>query len=181
MHRNQLLRLLENHQPTDSQEIEMRFQTIAFVNQYPDCFERSLAIGHVTGSAWILNNAKTHALLIHHRKLDAWFQPGGHADGETDISIVATNEAQEETGLVAKLIDNQIFDIDIHEIPARKSDPAHLHYDIRFLVEADMADQIQQNHETKAICWIELDQIHTFNNSSSIMRMVEKSQASFGA
>jgi 8-oxo-dGTP pyrophosphatase MutT (NUDIX family) len=39
-------------------------------------------------------------LLIYHKKLDKWLQPGGHADGEEDLHKVAKSELEEETGVV---------------------------------------------------------------------------------
>ncbi len=75
---------------------------------------------------------------MHHRKLHRWLMPGGHCDGEPDARSVATREIAEETGLISySLIQDAIFDIDIHEIPARGDIPAHLHFDIRYLFEAD--------------------------------------------
>ena len=97
MHRNPLLQLLKNHQPSTTEEIQFKQQMIEFVKQNPDCFERSLLIGHVTGSAWIVDKSRQFTLLTHHRKLDKWFQTGGHCDGDSDVLNVALKEAQEET------------------------------------------------------------------------------------
>src|SRR5215510_11521790 len=91
-----------------------------FVAANPNCFERSLQIGHVTGSAWIVDLDRTHALLTHHRKLNKWLQLGGHADGDPDILRVALREAREESNLDAiRPVSENIFDVDIHVIPAR--------------------------------------------------------------
>jgi 8-oxo-dGTP pyrophosphatase MutT (NUDIX family) len=136
MHRKILLDLLEKHSPIDDNELKMRNETIEFVKTNEDCFKRELLIGHVTGSAWIVNDARTHVLMTHHRKLNRWFQPGGHCDGEPDVLKVALKEANEETGLKnLNVVDGQVYDVDIHQIPERKGIPAHYHYDIRFLIE----------------------------------------------
>jgi 8-oxo-dGTP pyrophosphatase MutT (NUDIX family) len=154
--------------------------TIAFVEQYPDCFDRTLLIGHVTGSAWVVSPDRKQVVLIHHRKLDRWFQPGGHADGDSDVARVALKEAQEETGLTdLRLVGPDgkpapIFDVDVHEIPARKDVPAHLHYDIRFLVEADPKKVFVQNEETQDIQWISLTKIEYYTGEESIARMIRK-------
>lgn len=149
--------------------------TISFIEQHPDCFKRELRIGHVTGSAWILNPSKTHALLMHHQKLDKWFQPGGHCDGDPDVLHVAQKEAEEETGLPVKTLTNVIFDVDTHIIPTRKDVPEHTHYDIRYVFIADMdAEELGPNAEAKALRWIKLEDIHQYNNSPSILRMVQK-------
>ena len=84
MHRESiLLQLNEYHSrwPTESTATQ---QLIQFVTSHSACFERSLQVGHVTGSAWVVNQAGTHVLLTHHRKLNKWLQLGGHADGDPE-------------------------------------------------------------------------------------------------
>ena len=128
MDRQQLLRQLTAHRPIDNHEAGFLKRTQQFVASTPHCFERSYLNGHVTGSAWIVSPDRTHAILLHHQKLDRWFQPGGHADGEPDILKVAMTEAQEETGLSANqltIISHRIFDIDVHRIPARPGEPTY--------------------------------------------------------
>lgn len=176
MHRTRLLDLLNQYTPINNEEKSMRDNTVAFVETEKDCFERSLQVGHITGSAWILDSTRSRALLMHHRKLERWFQPGGHCDGEADVQRVAFREATEETQIRVKPADNQIFDIDIHPIPARGDEPEHLHYDIRFLFEALPNQTIGTgNAEAKNLAWVELAEVTQYNNSPSIMRMVEKS------
>jgi 8-oxo-dGTP pyrophosphatase MutT (NUDIX family) len=175
MHRNPLLQLLKNHQPSTTEETQFKQQMIDFVEQNPDCFERSLLIGHITGSAWIVDKSRQFTLLTHHRKLDKWFQTGGHCDGDSDVLNVALKEAQEETGLLdIQVISPNIFDIDIHEIPARKGVPQHLHYDVRFLFEADMNEPLIVSSESSDLAWVALSKVSQLNDSESIMRMVRK-------
>ncbi len=175
MHRKILLDLLEKYIPTDKNELKMRNETIEFVKANEDCFKRELLIGHVTGSAWIVNDARTHVLMMHHRKLNQWFQPGGHCDGDSDVLNVALKEANEETGLQnLRVVNGEIYDIDVHLIPERKSVPVHYHYDIRFLVEADMNEQLTVTEESNDLAWVSLEKIAEHNNSESIMRMGRK-------
>lgn len=175
MHRNPLLQLLKNHHPFNQEEAQFKQQMIEFVNQNPDCFERSLLTGHITGSAWIVDKSRQFTLLTHHRKLDKWFQTGGHCDGDSDVLNVAMKEAREETGLTdIQAISQNIFDIDIHEIPERKGVPTHLHYDVRFLLEADMNEPLIISSESSDLAWIELSKVSQLNDSQSIMRMILK-------
>ena len=175
MHRIPLLNLLENHHPTDPQEILFTEQITDFVNENPDCFERTLLVGHVTGSTWIVDKSRLFTLLTHHRKLDKWFQTGGHCDGDADVLNVALNEAHEETGLTdIQIINPNIFDIDIHQIPERKGVPTHLHYDVRFLFEADMNEPLIISSESTDLAWIALLEVANLDDSESIMRMVNK-------
>ncbi len=176
MKRQQLLDLLDQHQPFDDNERQMTADTIDFVRVNSNCFERSLAIGHITGSAWILDEARENVLLMHHRKLNRWFQPGGHADGESDILKVAIKEAQEETGLFdIQAVNGQIFDTDIHLIPENPKEAAHYHYDIRFLFLANRNATLQINAEANNLSWVKLNEVGLYNDSESILRMVQKS------
>lgn len=183
MHRQPLVSLLTAHQAADANEQAMLNQTIAFVTAQPDCFYRTLLIGHVTGSAWIISSAHAastdqRVVLLHHRKLDRWFQPGGHADGDPDIAAVARREAEEETGLTTlKLVSPAVFDVDVHTIPARGNEPEHLHYDIRFLFEADPGDAFIATIETKDVQWINLADVPRLNDSESILRLVRKTNS----
>lgn len=175
MIRNNILGLLKAYHSNDQHEQTMVHNTIDFITSNPECFERSLLQGHITGSAWILNNEKTHALLMHHAKLNQWLQPGGHCDGDPDVTAVAAKEAFEETGIDVKLVSPAVFDVDHHVIPERKGIPEHIHYDIRFLFEAEKtSDELPANPEAKSVRWIPLEVISDYNNSPSVMRMVEK-------
>jgi len=175
MHRKKLLDLLHTHVEADNNEAVMKQKMIDFVNTYDNCFDRELLIGHVTGSAWILDSTGKFVLLMHHRKLDKWFQPGGHCDGDSDVLHVALKEAEEETGLSEiTVVSNAIFDVDIHPIPERKGIPAHLHYDVRYLLKADKSLPLLINDESNGLAWVELEKVQELNDSESMMRMVRK-------
>lgn len=175
MHRTPLLTLLRPYKPLNEAERAMWLDTILFVEQHPDCFERSLLIGHITGSAWIVSPEGGQVILIHHRKLDRWLQPGGHADGDPDVAAVALREAREETGLTSlKLVSPTIYDVDVHLIPAKGEVPAHHHYDIRFLFVADPAEPFLHSAETKDIKWVDYEKVPFFTPDKSVLRMIYK-------
>ena len=135
MHRQNLLTKLNAYTPTTKAETRGHGRIVEFVAAHPNCFERRLAVGHITGSAWLLDATGTKALLTHHRKLGKWLQLGGHADGDSDVLAVALREATEESGLIdLRAVSDDIFDVDVHRIPAHGDTPAHDHYDIRFTV-----------------------------------------------
>lgn len=177
MHRQRILEQLQSYSPEFEAEKQFRASFFAFIEENPTCFERSHQEGHITGSAWIVNENRDRALLTHHFKLDRWLQLGGHADGDPDIIRVAIREATEESGLSSiELLSDQIFDIDIHTIPARKTEPEHLHYDIRFLFQADEQVPLIVNRESKELAWLSKDQLGELcGYNESILRMVRKS------
>ena len=178
MHRDEILKLLRAHaaRPLDAHEAEMTQATIQFVEAHADCLLRTQRSGHLTGSAWVVDAARTRTLLTHHRKLDKWLQLGGHADGDADLRAVALREAREESGLSeVHPVDAAIFDVDRHWIPERKTEPAHWHYDVRFMFEADPAQPLIVSHESKELAWVELGRVTALNPEESMARMVQKS------
>jgi ADP-ribose pyrophosphatase YjhB (NUDIX family) len=182
--RRPLLALLRAYAalPLDAHEASMVAAIIAFVEANPRCAERSLAEGHLTGSAWIVDATRRRALLTHHRKLGLWLQLGGHADGGLDLREVAWREAREESGLAGvRPLATGIFDVDRHRIPARKDEPEHWHYDVRFLFEADAGEPLVVNRESRELAWVPLKEIAARNPEESLARMVRKTQARFGA
>jgi len=179
MHRVDLLAYLHNHKTRFMEEAAYTSRAIAFIQQNANCFYRELWPMHVTGSAWVVSPSREKVLMLHHLKLNQWFQPGGHADGNHDILNVALKELTEETGLAQgqlRLLSEDVFDVDIHGIPAIHGDPAHEHIDIRFLVEIDDGVHIPGNDESFEVRWVRLDEVSCFNNNMSTRRMVQKTR-----
>lgn len=182
--REALIGKLAAHQARaiDAHEAAMTRTILRFVETEPRCAERSLEAGHLTGSAWIVDRDRMHVLLTHHRKLDRWLQLGGHADGDLNILSVAQREAMEESGLTCiQIVDAGIFDVDCHRIPARKNEPEHWHYDIRFLLEADRHQPLMITAESKDLSWVPLDRIAEYSTEESLLRMARKTPRAGGA
>lgn len=179
MHRVELLNLLADYRTTYMEEAAYLSRAKEFVQVHESVFERDLYPAHVTGSAWVVNPQRTAVLMLLHRKHNQWFQPGGHADGEADILAVALRETTEETGIAPdkiRLVDANIFDLDIHTIPAIGSFPQHEHIDVRFLLEIDDSLPVPGNDESHDIRWLPLNTVARFNNNRSTHRMVDKTR-----
>ncbi len=174
MKQEPLLQLLSKHQPIDSHEQQMLARIIAFVREHEPFYSRDLLIGHLTGSAWIVDESFSHALLLYHGKLNKWLQPGGHIEDDADMMSASLREAREETGADVRPHSTTIFDVDIHEIPARPNEPAHFHYDIRFLLVADKTAPLLVSSESKALAWVAMDELETLTQEESVLRMVRK-------
>ncbi len=177
MHTTNLLAALTAFHSHDIDERAHCEQIIAFVKRNSQqWWKRSTLEGHITGSAWVLNEKRTHALLLHHAKLDCWVQPGGHLD-DTDTSPAAgaLREAHEETGLaLLRLTSENLFDVDVHSIPARAAEPAHLHYDLRYLIISPDST-VTISDESLGARWIALNELTHSTIERSISRMAEKS------
>ena len=172
--RESFLQGLKNYQSTFAEENPFRDRFLALL-EHPDAFERTHLPGHITGSAFIVSEDRTHTLLVHHAKLNRWLQPGGHADGDTNVIRVATREANEETGLLnLNLVTSTIFDLDIHPIPERKDFPLHDHYDVRYLFTGSMHETVVVSEESYDVKWIPLNMLEKYNDEKSILRLREK-------
>jgi len=162
-------------QPISPQEQAMAAEFAVFLSAHADCLWRTCTPGHLTASAWVVDAARQRTLLTHHRKLDRWLQLGGHVDGDPDLAASAMREAREESGLTKlTLVSGTIFDIDRHLIPARGTEPAHYHYDVRFLIEADAAEPLVVTSESKDLAWVELAGVAELNPEESLRRLVRK-------
>lgn len=134
-------------------ERERASEFVALLASSGDWYARTHVPGHFTGSAWLVDRSGERVLLTHHRKLGLWLQLGGHADGDPDLAAVALREAHEESGLVDLAIEPDIFDLDRHFIPARKDEPEHYHYDVRFVVHATGSETYAVSEESHALAW----------------------------
>ena len=179
MHRQELLQLLNRHDTRFLEEAGFVQRARAFVEVNTDVFDREHLPMHVTGSAWVVSQDFSQALIMHHVKQDQWFQPGGHADGDADILRVALRETAEETGIDpehVQLLTDEVFDVDIHVIPGSVHGPWHEHIDIRFLVQIDNRLPVPGNDESHEVLWVELRNVSAYNNNRSTWRMVEKTR-----
>jgi 8-oxo-dGTP pyrophosphatase MutT (NUDIX family) len=172
--RHNLIALLRQHRPADPAEAEMLLRTLDFTEREPLSLHPEFAPGHVTASAWVIDGDSV--LLTHHRKLDRWFQLGGHLDPGETVLEGSLREAREESGLEEiRAVREDVFDVDVHPIPERGAVAAHFHYDIRFLLEASSAAVLVASSESRSLAWVPLGEVHRYNSSESILRMVRKS------
>ncbi|MCG8458707.1 MAG: NUDIX hydrolase, partial [Holophagales bacterium] len=174
------LATLLGYEPVDAEQKEIRRRMVAFVaanpgdDGRPPAHRRTCLRGHLTASALVLDAAGERTLLLLHRKLGKWLQPGGHCDGDANLPGVALREAEEESGIEGLGVVPAVFDLDIHEIPARPGEPAHLHLDTRFLVIAPEGAEPQKNHESRDLRWFFLQEALTTADDPSLSRMLRQ-------
>tara|TARA_B100000678_G_scaffold1792_1_gene1542 strand:- start:201 stop:755 length:555 start_codon:yes stop_codon:yes gene_type:complete len=149
---------------------------LKFLDEETGYFLRNSYNGHFTGSAWIVSPDRSNILMTHHKKLGKWLQLGGHADGENDLLTVALREAKEESGIQQfRVLSEEIFDLDILEVPQINSELRHLHYDVRFLLEADPGGEaVITSDESHDVSWIQIADVAKLNAEVSIQRMINK-------
>lgn len=148
---------------------------LRFLASSPNVFERDHVPGHFTGSAWLVSADGERVLLTRHRKLERWLQLGGHADGDRNLARVALREAEEESGLAGLAIAPELFDLDRHIIPARGAEPAHWHYDVRYVVRATGSEAFVVGEESLELAWRPVRAIATDPQADdSLRRMAQR-------
>ena len=149
--------------PEEATEVKRLFARLDGAEQFNN---RKSFTGHGTGAALVLSPDRTKLLLIHHLALDKWMQPGGHWDPEDAAPWdVARREAEEETGVqIAQRLhldsshSDTPIDIDVHDIPERpaRNEPAHAHYDFRYVFVAASEQLTPQLDEVTSAVWVPL-------------------------
>ena len=168
--------LLEAHQPVDAAETRARDEMLALLGVAGDPFSaRHFEPGHFTGSSFVVSPDRSSLLLVHHRKLGFWVQPGGHIDPE-DMSPLAAaeREAVEEAG--PGPLEHEgggLFDVDVHRVPGHRDQPAHLHFDLRFLFRATTSD-LRPGDEVAGARWVLLGDVESEAGEADLSRVARK-------
>jgi 8-oxo-dGTP pyrophosphatase MutT (NUDIX family) len=165
---------LEEYVERQPERSAVAAQLRELLGQPGDVFSRAhLAPGHFTASAFVLCPERRRLLLIRHPKLGRWLQPGGHIElDDSSCQVAAAREVREETGVAElQLLQPGIFDVDVHLIPATRSEGAHAHFDVRYAFTATR-DELTASNEVKAVRWVELAAVASLNAEESIARCV---------
>jgi 8-oxo-dGTP pyrophosphatase MutT (NUDIX family) len=156
------------------QEDAVVAEFLALLQDRENPFRRERLAGHFTGGAWLVSADGQRILMTHHRKLGRWLQLGGHADGDTDMALVALKEAEEESGLPGLTVERDaIFDLDRHWIPERRDVPGHWHYDVRYVVRAGAVESFIVSEESLDLAWRPIAPMAT-DADESMSRMARK-------
>lgn len=166
MEKESILEYLNNNKVNNSEVL------IEFLNNNKEHYSRNNIFGHITGSAFIVDNEMKNGLLILHKKYNKWLSPGGHVDENETSLMAAMRESGEEVGLnKLDLLSPKILDIDIHRVPESlkngKVEPEHWHFDIRYIFKAQKEAVVDLNiFEAKGFKWNELKEMTTFEDVS---------------
>ena len=174
MSRRQSLReLLVSHQPADDVESCHLRAMLELLGSDADPFSRrTFDPGHFTASAFVLSPTG-ELLMVLHRRLERWLQPGGHIDPEDgDTCTAALREVEEETGIAAVPGGCRLLDVDVHQIPESASEPLHRHFDVRFLFHG--SGPVQPRAEVADARWVPIGEVERLETDESVRRALEK-------
>lgn len=154
------------------------------LNEEEDVFDRKNFSGHITSSGLVLNESFDKILLVNHKFLKMWLQPGGHVEGNAEIYKEAVREITEETALQNfslhpwhaknKSLDTP-FSIDSHNIPAsgKKNEAKHVHHDFTYVfVGSSNQKLVRQIEEVDGAEWFFISEID--NLKTDIQKFVTR-------
>lgn len=154
---------IEKFEPFNEQESADKDYFLKFIDTFDDVLTRDNLFGHFSASAFVVNKERNKMLVVYHIINNGWIYPGGHADGNDDLLSVAIREVEEETGLKAKVLDENIFSIQANSVQPHvkrgKFVVTHTHFDVIYLLEADDTIPLTfKEDESKGVKWISFDE-----------------------
>ena len=154
----------------DEYESTKLFSEFLMATPQSQLFTRKNFGGHITTSAFIIDPGYKEMLLLKHKSLGRWLQPGGHVEDDDSLLLSALREAVEETGIPRtqlrniSIIENDEvpFDIDSHYIPAnpKKQEDGHYHHDLRYIFVYAGEGTINYNEdESTGLKWVKFSEL----------------------
>ena len=147
-------RSVVERQPIDADERASIATFLAEFDRLDDPLDRALDPIHVTGSAIVVG--PRGVVLLRHKRLGFWMQPGGHIDPGESPWEASLREAREETGLVVSFADldedglPRLVHVDVH--PGGRG---HTHLDLRYVLDGGDADPVPQPGESQHVAWFD--------------------------
>jgi 8-oxo-dGTP pyrophosphatase MutT (NUDIX family) len=138
--------------PIDDAERDCIAQFLRHYDALDRPFDQEADPVHVTGSAIVFG--PRGVVLLRHKRLGLWLQPGGHVDAGESPWEAAVREAREETGLDIRFDGEAppLVHVDVH--PGGRG---HIHLDLRYLVHGGDADPSPPEGESQEIGWFDWD------------------------
>lgn len=164
-----LISLIESFSASNAQELADQQAILAYISQVgSNALNReSCPLAHITSSAFIFNQHRSKALMVHHNIRATWAWTGGHADGNSNLLDVAIAEAKEETGVaVIEPCTRAIASLDILPVSAhwRKGIyvPNHLHLSVSYLLTCHDGQPLTiKQDENSGVAWFPLEDFTT--------------------
>ena len=170
--RQEILKLLEVYQqtcPAEEGTTKLFAEYLARTDESA-LYTRKNFDGHITTSAFVIDAGGTEILLLRHKSLNRWLQPGGHVEADDSLLLSALREAEEETGIPIKelrnipiILNSHVpFDIDSHYIPPnpKKHEDGHYHHDLRYLFIYTGDGKISFNaDESRGLKWVKFNEL----------------------
>ena len=155
---------IKDYQPYNELEESDKKIILKCLEMFPDIFERSNSIVHMTASAWVTNKKHDKILMAYHNIYKSFSWLGGHCDGDKDCLAVALREVQEESGIKnVKPVSENILSMEVLTVDGHykkgKYVSCHLHLNVTYLIEADDEEELTiKEDENSAVKWFGVDE-----------------------
>ena len=171
--KNKIEKIVNDYLEYYPEEKDNMFKLIELINHNKEnisnLFNRKNFEGHITASGFIYCLSEDKLLLLEHKSLNRFLQPGGHVEkDDSEMISTAKREILEETGikdLESVSISDDVnvpFDINSHFIPAnpKKQEDGHYHHDFRYLFVVDKVEDITIDYnESNDYKWVSVSDL----------------------
>jgi 8-oxo-dGTP pyrophosphatase MutT (NUDIX family) len=159
----ELMTQVATRMPVDQRERESIERILCELDHLADPFDEHASAVHVTASGIVIG--ERGVLLLKHRRLGIWVQPGGHIDAGEAPWEAAVREVREETGLEVALSSSPCASVDLSEIytvnhvDVHPGPRGHTHLDLRYLMQAGAdgrsTDPCPPPEESQEVEWLD--------------------------
>ena len=150
----QVRRSVAERKPIDAAEAASIEHFLTEFDRLDDPLDQALDPVHVTGSAIVVG--PRGVVLLRHKRLGFWLQPGGHIDPGESPWEAALREAAEETGLEVSYADVGADGVpDLVHVDVHAGGRGHTHLDLRYLLDGGAADPNPPPGESQEIGWFD--------------------------
>jgi 8-oxo-dGTP pyrophosphatase MutT (NUDIX family) len=148
--------VLTAYQPESADQLRLRTEFLAHLAAHSDGLARTCLPAHLTASAAVVDARGDRALLVLHRKVGLWLQPGGHCESsDRALSAAALREATEETGVAGLRLAGGPVQLDRHRAPCG----AEHHLDVMFASVAPDGAEPTVSAESADVRWFAVDDL----------------------
>ena len=156
--------------PTEEKDLSLVIKQVKNSLSDQELFDRKNFVGHFTASIFLICPSEKKILLLDHKSLKKFLQPGGHIESADKNPLdTALRELFEETKISREQISYRPLDsvnklvplhISSHFIPEnpKKKELEHYHHDLEYLFTINETKDIAiDQNESNGFEWVDLD------------------------
>ena len=147
--------------PTEEKDLSSVIKQVKSSHSDQELFDRKNFIGHFTASIFLICPSEKKILLLDHKSLKKFLQPGGHIEPADKTPLdAALRELFEETKISREQISYRPLDSANKLVPEnpKKKELEHYHHDLEYLFTINETKDIAiDQNESNGFEWVDLD------------------------